>query len=191
MFDLLATINSINVVLYKGRMTTSQEDGHSVLIGEYFKRKWTDLRWLAYLLGTAYHETARTMQPIDEFGKGAGKPYGVKDPKTGQVYYGRGYVQLTWKTNYEKFAKRLDLDIVSHPELVKVPEIAAAIAFEGMQHGLFTGVGLPRYFNAERTDWLNARKVINAMDRAEVVAEYAQQYYRILSYQEKVYKDNA
>ena len=29
-----------------------------------------DDRWLAYMLATAFHETARTMQPIREFGAG-------------------------------------------------------------------------------------------------------------------------
>jgi hypothetical protein len=35
------------------------------------------------------------MQPIEEYGKGRGMPYGKPDPTTGQVYYGRGFVQLT------------------------------------------------------------------------------------------------
>jgi putative chitinase len=180
MFDLLKLFHSLDIALFKGKMTESQEDGHTILLAEAHKRHWTDLRWLAYLLATVYHETARTMQPIDEFGKGRTQPYGVKDPKTGQIYYGRGYVQLTWKANYERFEKRLNVELVSHPELAKIPVIAASIAFEGMEHGLFTGVGLPKYFDHDTTDWINARKIINGLDRAELIAVYAQQYYRIL-----------
>ena len=46
-------------------------------------KAWTpaladDLRWLAYMLATTFHETARTMQPIEEYGKGKGKTYGIK-----------------------------------------------------------------------------------------------------------------
>lgn len=31
---------------------------------------------LAYCLATTFHETARRMQPIEEIGRGRGKPYG-------------------------------------------------------------------------------------------------------------------
>ena len=53
-----------------------------------------DLRWLAYILATDYHETAYTMQPIEEYGKGAGYDYGEPDPVTGEIYFGTGLVQL-------------------------------------------------------------------------------------------------
>ncbi|TOE35570.1 hypothetical protein CGJ43_25525, partial [Vibrio parahaemolyticus] len=60
------------------------------------------LQYLAYVLATTYHETGHTMKPIEEWGKGQGRPYGEPDPETGQTYYGRGYVQLTWLANYIK-----------------------------------------------------------------------------------------
>ena len=42
------------------------------------------------------------MQPIEEYGKGKGRPYGIKDRETGETYFGRGYVQLTWRENYAR-----------------------------------------------------------------------------------------
>src|SRR5271156_4227917 len=60
----------------------------------------SDPRWLAYALATIMWEADRTFQPIPENGRGKGHSYGIPDPITGQTYYGRGYVQLTWKANY-------------------------------------------------------------------------------------------
>jgi putative chitinase len=53
-------------------------------------------RFVAYALATAYCETSRTMQPIAEYGNGRGRRYGVAAGPCGQIYYGRGLVQLTW-----------------------------------------------------------------------------------------------
>lgn len=130
-----------------------------------------DLRWLAYMLATTKWETAHTMQPIEEYGHGAGHSYGNPDPATGKTYYGRGYVQLTWKQNYAKMAALTGADLVNHPELALDFKIAALVMFEGMKGGLFTGVGLPRYFNATTDDPVNARRVINGTDHAGDIAE--------------------
>ena len=73
-----------------------------------------DVRWVAYMLATVKHECANTWKPIEEYGKGASRDYGkpvavtLPDGTTAQnVYYGRGYVQLTWATNYQKMDKAL------------------------------------------------------------------------------------
>ena len=44
------------------------------------------------------HECANTYRPIEEIGKGKGRPYGTPT-SNGKTYYGRGFVQLTRKTN--------------------------------------------------------------------------------------------
>jgi predicted chitinase len=111
------------------------------------------------------------MKPIEEYGHGAGHSYGQPDPETGQTYYGRGYVQLTWKTNYQKMAALTGTDLVNHPELALDPKIAALIMFDGMKGGLFTGVGLPRYFDDRTDDPVNARRIINGTDKAEAIAQ--------------------
>jgi putative chitinase len=131
-----------------------------------------DLRWAAYMLATAWHETGKTMQPIEEYGKGKDKKYGDYDPLTGKAYFGRGYVQLTWKANYMLFTTILKVDLVSHPELALEPDTAYKIMSVGMRKGSFTGVGLPRYFNENRDDPLNARKIINGLDCAGRIAGY-------------------
>ncbi|HTE37915.1 MAG TPA: hypothetical protein VK630_15350, partial [Reyranella sp.] len=85
-------------------------------------------------------------------------------------YYGRGYVQLTWLTNYAKMAALTGADLVNHPELALEPKLAALIMLEGMKGGLFTGVGLPRYFGATVDDPVNARRIVNGTDRAQEIA---------------------
>jgi len=131
-----------------------------------------DPRWSSYMLASSFWETGQTWEPIEEYGKGAGHPYGVPDSQSGLIYYGRGYVQLTWKGNYATFTGLLHHDLVSHPEDALDPAIAYQIMSIGMRKGLFTGVGLGRYFNENVDDPVNARKIINGLDQAERIASY-------------------
>jgi predicted chitinase len=139
-----------------------------------------DRRWLAYILATAYHETARTMQPIEEYGKGKAHSYGKPDPITGETYYGRGYVQLTWKYNYENMGKVFGIDLVNKPERALDADVAIKICFYGMSRGSFTGRKLSQYFNVTVQDWVNARKIINGMDKADLIASYAKIFFLAL-----------
>ena len=131
-----------------------------------------DLRWLAYMLGTVLHETDRTMQPIEEYEHGGGRWYAQPDPQTGLRYYGRGLVQITHKSNYQKMGDRLGKDLVNHPELALDPGISVEILVVGMTEGRFTGVSLNNYFREDHEDWIKARRIINGLDRAELVAGY-------------------
>lgn len=135
-----------------------------------------DNRWAAYMLATVRHECAGKWQPIEEFGRGAGKPYG-------QTYYGRGYVQLTWQRNYLYVGSQLDFadEFVTHPEKILEPEIAYMILSSGMRHGWFTGVGLGRFINDNQCDYLNARKIINGLDRADKIAGYAKLFEELIN----------
>lgn len=143
----------------------------------------TDIRWAAYMLATVKWECGDTWQPIEEGGKGAGYPYGVavkaKD-QSGKVYtntyYGRGYVQLTWKDNYQKMSKALKLgdDLVIHPEKALAPVTAYSIMSYGMRNGSFTGKKLSDFINAAQGDYKNARKIINGLDQWAVIKGYAE-----------------
>lgn len=89
---------------------------------------------LGYSIVTMFHQTAEMMQPIEECGRGKGKKYGPTS------FWGRGFVQLTWETNYVKATKRLrelgilrvDDDLVKTPKLAMRMDVAAAILFYGM-----------------------------------------------------------
>ena len=131
------------------------------------------LRQAAYMLATAKHETANTFAPIEEYGKGKGLPYGKPDRKTGLVYFGRGYVQLTWVKNYQTMGTVLGLPLYTQPDLALRYDVAYKIMSYGMTHGTFTGVALRRYINEGKTDYQNARKIINGTDKADIIAGYA------------------
>jgi hypothetical protein len=106
------------------------------------------------------------MLPIEEYGYGAGRPYGVPDPETGQTYYGRGFVQLTWRDNYARADQELGLfagdSLEWHADNALKPPIAAAVMFKGMAEGWFCGCTLADYFNDHEDDPYNARDIINA-----------------------------
>jgi len=169
--------------LFAGNLTQSQVDGfNAILDGWEAKYATEDDRWLAYALATTYHETDQKMQPIEEYGKGRHLPYGKPDPTTGQVYYGRGFVQLTWERNYKTMSDLLKVDLVHHPELALKLDNATNIMFIGMVKGLFTGKSLGNYFKGKTEDWVNARRIINGLDKARAIAVYGQHFYSALSY---------
>ncbi len=46
----------------------------------------------------------------------------------GWKYCGRGYIQITGKTNYSLFGTNADVDFINHPELIETPDYAAMSA---------------------------------------------------------------
>lgn len=157
---------------FGGSLTLEQVEGMNAILDEYARRSLNDLRWLAYPLATTYHEVAGTMQPIEEYGKGRGRSYGVINATTGKAYYGRGLVQLTWVDNYRRMGEILGLPLVEKPELALRMDVAVKIMFEGMTRGVFTGHKLAEYFNTTKDDPVGARRIINGTDRADLVAAY-------------------
>jgi putative chitinase len=166
--------------LFGGKIEQKQVDGIEAILNKWEADNWKDLRWLAYILATAFHETAKTMQPIKEYGRGKGYPYGEKHPKTGKIYYGRGLVQLTWDYNYLRFGKLLGIDMYKNPDLACDMAIAVKILFVGMIQGMFTGKSLGQYFNEEDTNWIEARRIVNGRDKAELIAKYAVHFHKAL-----------
>lgn len=185
MIDRAVFFGRIRLALFTVRLREDQVRGMEIILAEWERRGLTDLRWLAYMLATAFHETAATMQPIAEYGRGKGKTYGLPDAVTGQTYYGRGFVQLTWKSNYDAMAKITGVDLVNKPDLAMRPDIAATIMFEGMQRGTFTGKKLSDYFAGTKADWAEARRIINGTDRAALIAGYGKTFLAALTAAEK------
>lgn len=171
--DRSAFFHAVRATIFDGRLAQSQVDGMTALLDAWqATHAALDRRWLAYPLATTYLETAHTMQPIEEYGKGHGHPYGIVDPVTGHAYYGRGDVQLTWKDNYERAGVLVGVDLVSNPARALEQPIAARIMFEGMIAGLFSGRKLGDYFSDSKNDPVGARRIINAQDKAIVISDY-------------------
>ena len=169
--DRKVYFDRVRVDPFGGSMTQQQVDGQNVILSEWEAHgKLTDLRWLSYALATTLHETASTMWPIEEYGKGVGYEYGKPDPETGQTYYGRGFVQLTWRDNYRKASEKLSLfgprNLEWHAANALDLKIAADVMFRGMVEGWFRVKDgepetLPRYFNEDVDDPYEARGIIN------------------------------
>jgi hypothetical protein len=185
MIDRKAFFDGVRAKLFLGTLSQYQVDGMNAILDEWEKRKLTDLRWLGYILATTKWETAHTMQPIAEYGRGRGYAYGVPDPVTRQAYYGRGFVQLTWKRNYEALGKLLGVDLVNNPDKALELPIATQILFEGMLRadskvGDFTGLALDDCFNANHEDWMRARAIINGTDHAAAIADMGRAFHAVL-----------
>lgn len=132
-----------------------------------------DLRKLAYILATAYHESK--FYPIKEQRAKPGTDvYNVQNKYWDSGFYGRGFVQLTLMANYEKFSRILGIDLVKNPDLALNDNVAAFIINYGMLNGSFTGRKLSDYINFFGVDYVAARKIVNGTDRAELIASYAE-----------------
>lgn len=187
MLDRRVFFDAVRKSPFPGRLSMEQVDGMGAILSEWERRDYTDLRWLAYMLATAYHETAHRMQPITEYGQRSyfdryegRKDLGNTVAGDGYKFRGRGYVQLTGRRNYTLASSKLGVDLVGNPDRALEPTLAAAIMFLGMTEGWFTGKELSDYLNATETDFLNARRIINGTDRALQIAGYAEAFYRAL-----------
>ncbi len=140
----------------------------------------------AYVLATAYHESDR-FKAKEEYGKGKGRDYAdpillIRGKYKG--YWGRGWVQLTWLSNYAKFSARLtkvigkEIDLVNDPEMItRDDSINAYILVVGMKDGMFTGKSLDDYLG---DDYYNARRIVNGTMHATEVAAAAVKFEQAL-----------
>jgi putative chitinase len=68
MIDRARFFAAARVSLFAGTLNQGQVNGIEAILDEWEHRQLTDLRHLAYMLATPYHEVDRTMQPIKEYG---------------------------------------------------------------------------------------------------------------------------
>jgi len=141
----------------------------------------------AYVLGTARHETGAYRYMREIWGPTpAQKRYeGRKDlgntvAGDGKKFMGRGFVQITGRRNYADWSKRLGLDLLKEPKLAERPEVAVKIIVQGMKLGTFTGKKLADYFSLVKSDFRGARRIVNGTDKADLIADYANQFDRLL-----------
>ena len=168
-----------------GSLKQDQVNGLIFLLAAFdADARWSDPRHMAYALATIKHETADTFEPISERGSDAylskywtngnlRRNLGNIEPADAQKYKGRGYVQITGRSNYTRFG------LVNHPEMALEPETAFEIMTKGMHEGIFTGKRLADYIN-EKTDYTQARRIINRLDRAGLIASFAREFEKIL-----------
>lgn len=197
--------------LFGGGLNRSQVDGHETILDLWEPdMKEQDDRWLAYILATAYHETGRVMQPIEErlsySARGLLKTFPRSfDPETARRYArrpqaiaNRAYADRLgngpessgdgWRFRGRGLVQITGRDnyarygIEEAPDKALDPATAAHILIDGMVKGRFSGKALADYFNGDRADWFNARQIVNRLDRADDIARHARAYYAGISY---------
>lgn len=153
-------------------LSAIQVDSIEKIVQAFLKHGDGDPAKLVYILATAWHESG--LRPIEERRAAPGTSlYDIQNRYWPSGYYGRGFVQLTWESNYRKMGQYLGIDLVNNPERALESEIAAEILVYGMLKGMFTGKALMDYINSIRKDYRNARRIVNGLDRADRIAGYA------------------
>lgn len=161
-----------------GPLKQNQVDGIEALL------KATDglpPRHRAYVLATSWHETGPASSslhmtprremwgPTEAQRRYEGRAdLGNTVAGDGKRFLGRGYVQITGRTNYDKASRLVGKDLVANPDLALDPEIAAKIIVHGMTNGWFTGRRMSDFAN-----YRDMRRVVNGTDKAELIAGYA------------------
>jgi len=165
-----------------GELKPDQVRGLEAVLAAAREAGWP-LAFTAYALATACHETNCTMQPVRE-------AYWLSEGWRRNnlryyPFYGRGYVQLTWKANYEKADRELGLGgrLTCDLDLAMDPDIAAKITVRGMQEGWFCGDKSGKRHNLARhvpangaaglDQFTSARRIINGTDKAAKIAAEA------------------
>lgn len=182
-------------------LTQEQVDGINHYVSEMDKDGEISYAQASYILATVWHETAMKMKPIEEYGKGKGRVYGTwyKNSKGDlysfkngakkeaylykdypHLYYGRGDTQNTWFDNYSKLSKVFGVDFLRKPELLLTREWSTKPTLYSMKVGLYTGKKLSDYINDNKTDFVNARRIINGVDKASQIANYAEIFLKAL-----------
>jgi hypothetical protein len=191
--------DAVRTSLFGGKLSHSQVEGMENLLDVWDKHfagagdipNPTD--HLAYDLGTAFHETARSMQPITEYGDHAyfdkyepgtklGQQLGNTEKGDGYRFRGEGHVQNTGRRNALKATTRLNelfnlgIDLVANPEQRRDPFVSAMSLFLGNKEGWWTGRKLADFLAPGRPDFVQARRVVNGTDKAATIAGYAQKF---------------
>lgn len=129
------------------------------------------------MIGTVAIETASTFRPVRE-AYYLGEPEPAESWRRANLryypYYGRGYIQLTWRENYAAYGPKIaqlwgaggwepDFDLVGNPDRALEPDISAAVsALYFRDHGGTGSKLIPKAAN--RGDWREVRRLVQGAD---------------------------
>lgn len=157
-----------------GHELSTREDTIEAIRSECVAQGIGSPEQVAYIVATVEWETAKTFQPVRE-AFWLSESWRKKNLRY-YPYYGRGYVQLTWKNNYERYSELLSVDMVAQPDLALDASSALFILCHGFKTGIFTGHKITEYIHGSAADFANARRCINGTDHASDIARLADHY---------------
>lgn len=88
---------------------------------------------LAHFMAQLIHESGsfRYMEEIASGQRYEGRAdLGNSQPGDGVRFKGRGPIQITGRTNYRRYGRRIGIDIERHPEIAAIPSIGLHLALE-------------------------------------------------------------
>lgn len=178
-YDKKIFFDEIRRSLFK-RLTIAQVEGIEAKMEAFVDAKFP-LSWAAYALATSYHETAGRMVPVRE-GLNASDDWRKRKLRY-YPWYGRGDVQLTWESNYRKADKELGLNgaLIRNPDVALDKDVSARVMVRGMTEGWFSGDRSGKHTLVRHLpenegtfeQFRQARRIINLMDKAELIANHA------------------
>ena len=167
------------------------------LMGEMQRDGITNPQQQADVLGQTDLETTMGLNLLEP--RAAGKGYenrtdlGNSQKGDGVRFRGRGFVQITGRSSYTYWSKRLGIDLIKRPDLAANPAIAAKIGVLGMRDGTFTGMTsggdliagggkkLADYTDKHgNVDFYNSREIVNGHDKASTLLAKAREYLEII-----------
>lgn len=178
-----AFYDTARLTLFAGKITEGQMKLLAPLVEALTEWQSVDERVGAYLLATAHHETDRFLT-MEEYASGEAyegrADLGNTEPGDGRRFKGRGYSMLTGRKNYRDMSAVAGVDLLADPAAASRSSVASSVLISGAISGSFTGLGIAAFINARKVDFVNARKVINKLDRAETIADIAERYLRAI-----------
>jgi predicted chitinase len=155
-----------------GKLNATQQDSIRLIAEVFAEEGDGDQNKLAYIFATAWHEASFIPKEERRAGTNQPKLRATQDRYWGTGYYGRGFVQMTWASNYEEMSELLGVDFLNKPELALVPHHAARLLVLGMLGGHY-GTRLDKHINEQKIDFYNARRTVNGLDKAATIATTA------------------
>lgn len=205
MTDKAKFFAEVRRTLFNGRLARPQVEGMEAILNATTE---LDRRWVAYMLATAYHETGKKMQPVEEnlnySAPGLLKTFPKYFTPMQANSYARAPVRIAnrayanrmgngdetsgdgWRFRGRGLVQITGRDNYRRYGIDKSPDSAldlgmsVHILIDGMVRGRFTGVKLADYFNVHGADWVGARRIINGQDKAHDIANYGQRFYAAL-----------